>query len=278
MEPTLMQYLAQQAGIAGAAVAEQVQSEVVSSQSANPAEVEAIVQRLSASDTEKREMYNEIYAPFMGTTVPTVAPFLEAAVPGVGVGAGLGDVLAGGNGTIPETEVLTGSLAALAGGAVSGWVGGTLGTILGGLAGWGIGQLVGGEDVSAMNVLEQYTGGGAMANGSTGVTVTGGTYVNGVPFGGPGVPEPPANLVSRAWKTKAFSKTAGEYWVYFWRLIDGRILCWNAAKRTAKIWRPKKPIVMYRGKITLSQAVKTQRILDRLWRTVAKKTKALKLA
>ncbi|GAI07902.1 unnamed protein product, partial [marine sediment metagenome] len=55
-------------------------------------------------------------------------------------------------------------------------------------------------------------------------------------------------------------------------------LCYNAAKREWKMWRPKKPIVLYRGKVTLSQAVKAQRMLDRLWKTVAKRTKALKLA
>lgn len=121
-------------------------------------------------------------------------------------------------------------------------------------------------------------GGNGMASGTTAVSVSGGTSVGGVSFGGPGVPEPPASMVAKAWKTKSFSNTVGEYWVYFWKLTDGRILCWNAAKREAKIWRPKKPIVMYRGKVTLSQAVKTQRMLDKLWRTVAKKTKQLKLA
>ena len=76
------------------------------------------------------------------------------------------------------------------------------------------------------------------------VPINGGTSVGGVSFGGIGVPEPPANMVARAWKTKAFSYTKGEYWVYFWRLIDGRILCWNAAKNEAKIWKPKKNMVL----------------------------------
>jgi len=99
-----------------------------------------------------------------------------------------------------------------------------------------------------------------------------------VPVSGPGVPEPPREMVAKQWKTKAFSKTAGEYWVYFFKLIDGRIMCYNAAKGSWKMWRPKKPIVLYRGKVTLSQAVRTQRMLDKLWKTVAKKTKALKMA
>jgi len=128
---------------------------------------------------------------------------------------------------------------------------------------------------------------GANGNGTTAVAgpaggkgfnqVVGGVYVNGTPLG-IGTPEPPHAMVARQWKTKAFSFTVGEYWVYFYKLIDGRIMCFNAARAEWKIWRPKKPIVLYRGKITLSQAVKTQRMLDRLWRGVAKKTKALKLA
>ena len=122
------------------------------------------------------------------------------------------------------------------------------------------------------------TGGAAMANG-TGVDLWGhaGT-LNGVPVGGPGVPEPPTQMVAKQWKIKSFSKTAGEYWVYFFRLLDGRVMCYNGAKKSWKIWRPKKPIVLYRGKVTLAQAVKVQSLLDKMWRRVAKNTKALKMA
>lgn len=45
-----------------------------------------------------------------------------------------------------------------------------------------------------------------------------------------------------------------------------------------KSWKPKKPIVLSRGSTTLSQAVKAQKYLDKMWRTIAKKTKQLKLA
>ena len=111
--------------------------------------------------------------------------------------------------------------------------------------------------------------------GHEGIVMNGGA----VPVGGPGVPEPPSQMVARQWKTKAFSKTAGEYWVHFFRLVDGRMMCYNAAKREWKMWRPRKPLaVLYRGKTTLSQAIKVQTYLDKLWKTVAKRTKALKLA
>jgi len=123
-------------------------------------------------------------------------------------------------------------------------------------------------------------GGTQMSNGTVDLYGHEGVVMNGggVPVGGPGVPEPPSQMVAKQWKTKAFSNTVGEYWVYFFRLVDGRMMCYNAAKRTWKMWRPKKPIVLYKGSITLSQAVRTQRMLDRLWKTVAKRTKALKLA
>lgn len=63
----------------------------------------------------------------------------------------------------------------------------------------------------------------------------------------------------------------------FWMTQDGRIHT-RTKNGILKSWRPAKPIVMVRGKTTLGQAVKAQRYLDKLWRTVAKRTKALKLA
>jgi len=99
--------------------------------------------------------------------------------------------------------------------------------------GQGIGLLTGGD-----------TGGIGGTSMTTGQSVDGATSLSGVPFGGPGVPEPPAGMVAKTWKTKAFSHTKGEYWVYFWKLLDGRVLCWNEAKREAKIWKPKKNMVL----------------------------------
>ena len=51
-------------------------------------------------------------------------------------------------------------------------------------------------------------------------------------------------MVAKMWKTKAFSNTVGEYWVYHWILIDGRRATYNAAKKQVKVWRPKKNIVL----------------------------------
>ena len=102
--------------------------------------------------------------------------------------------------------------------------------------------------------------------------------VDGISVSGPGVPEPPRAMVAKQWTTHAYSKTIGTFEIFFFMLIDGRIMMYNPAVKGWKIWRPKKPIVLYRGKITLSQAVRAQKMLDRLWKTAAKKTKALKLA
>jgi len=63
----------------------------------------------------------------------------------------------------------------------------------------------------------------------------------------------------------------------FWKTADGKIHTYTK-DGVLKSWRPKKHIVLPRGSTTLSQAVKAQKFLDRLWGTVARKTKALKRA
>jgi len=143
------------------------------------------------------------------------------------------------------------------------------GAVLTGLGGGGWGGLItsglealglGGAAVSLLGLIDKFlpgvsdflsgggesapsTGtGGKMSNetttGSTAVGVSSATSVGGVPFGGPGVPEPPNSMVSKMWKTKSFSNTVGEYWVYHWLLLDGRQMSYNGAKKQAKIWRP----------------------------------------
>jgi len=106
--------------------------------------------------------------------------------------------------------------------------------------------------------------------GLFGINLLGGdtTVVNGIIMGGPGAAEPPAGMIAKEWSTGT---------ARFYLLTDGRICC---RKRNGvwRVWRPKRHIVLPRGTTTLSQAVKAQRYLDRLWSTVAKRTKALKLA
>lgn len=73
------------------------------------------------------------------------------------------------------------------------------------------------------------------------------------------------------------SWTTGPGGQTFYRLASGKIGTMTKMGMW-KTWRPKKHIVLPRGNTTLSQAVKAQKFLDKMWRTVARKTKALKLA
>ena len=151
-------------------------------------------------------------------------------------------------------------------------------SILSGLLGGGVmGGVTGAfEEVTAEAYSKDYLGGVDMGNGGI-PTALG--VVNGVSVAGPGVPEPPRGMVAKQWSVAVHSNTYGTFRMFYFKLIDGRIMCYNPSTRGWKIWRSKKPLaVMYRGKTTLSQAVKVQKYLDRLWRTVAKKTKAVKLA
>lgn len=149
--------------------------------------------------------------------------------------------------------------------------------ILTGLVSLATGATVTESVISGAQVSTATKGGAGMQPG-----LGAGMVVNGVPISGPGVPEPPRAMVARQWVIKLNAdKWAGPgetFYMYFFRLIDGRIMSYHPYLGW-KIWRPKKPLaVMYRGKTTLSQAVKVQKYLDQLWRTVARKTKALKLS
>lgn len=121
-------------------------------------------------------------------------------------------------------------------------------------------------------------GDGMVMQAQKGLQYIDGVAIDGVPILPNGVPEPPPAMVAKEWSIPLHTKYAGSFRMYFFRLIDGRIMCYHPYKGW-KIWRPKKPLaVLYRGKTTLSQAVKVQKYLDGIWKTVAKKTKALKLA
>jgi hypothetical protein len=171
----------------------------------------------------------------------------------------------------PEQQMIAGG-----GELVEAGFGALIPGLVGLLGGW-IGSMLGGDTGGAVTTATQ-------AIATTGSTVTetvnGATTVGGVTIGGPGVPEPPSSMVARAWKTKAFSNTVGEYWIYFWKLIDGRVLMYNAARKEAKIWRQPKPVIgpVYRNKLNLKQYVKMERYLDSVTRTIAKRTKSLKKA
>ncbi|MBA7671229.1 hypothetical protein ES703_79382 [subsurface metagenome] len=152
-----------------------------------------------------------------------------------------------------------------------GLVGGLIGGLIGGetiieAAAPLVGELLGGDDQMTTEVIPG-EGGAVVMNGGA------------VPVSGPGVPEPPRAMVAKQWSIAVRSNTYGTFRVFFFKLVDGRVMCYNPSTKSWKMWRPKKPLaVMYRGKTTLSEAVKVQKYLDKMWKQVAKKTKALKLA
>jgi len=107
---------------------------------------------------------------------------------------------------------------------------------LAGLAAGGVGGAVanlGGAVVSGLA-----TGG----NGTSGALPAAG--VDGIPISGPGVPEPPREMVAKQWVTLVNANDIGNYYVYFFKLHDGRIMCYNPRFQEWKIWRPKKHIVI----------------------------------
>jgi len=288
------EYQALMAAASQAAAGQDVSAQIAAipaaagTQQADWAKVEQIVTDYSRSNQERLlAYYNEVLPQQSADLIeevtaaaPTAEAFVSQSLPAQS-GVESASLIGTGFGVDPTAQAINpDDIPVMQAGLGIGSIAGIIGMISGLWSGynelkdiWDMGSALG---ISGSG--STFEGASSMANGTDMVVVNNGTSVGGVSFGGPGVPEPPASMVAKAWKTKAFSKTSGEYWVYFWKLIDGRILSYNAAKKSAKIWRPKKPIVLYRGSVTLSQAVKTQRMLDKLWKTVAKKTKQLKLA
>jgi hypothetical protein len=91
---------------------------------------------------------------------------------------------------------------------------------------------------------------------------------------GPGVPEPPQALVAKHWRIVVQAKDIGQYWVYYWRLIDGSFVSYNPRTGLWKRWRAVKNIVLPKGRRgpTLKQAARAQSYLDGMYRQIAKKT------
>jgi len=86
--------------------------------------------------------------------------------------------------------------------------------------------------------------GQALAAPGTDLAVGHEAWVNGVPTGGPGVPEPPKYMIAKAWNVKVDSKQYGTFRMQYFRLIDGRCMSYHSPTRTWKIWKPKKHIVI----------------------------------
>lgn len=91
------------------------------------------------------------------------------------------------------------------------------------------------------------------------------TGVGGVPISGPGVPEPPRAMVAKQWNIVTHSATYGTFRVYFFKLIDGRIMCYNPSVKEWKIWRPKKNLVL-----SANPRLKDLKKLDRIYTKMTK--------
>jgi hypothetical protein len=92
--------------------------------------------------------------------------------------------------------------------------------------------------------------------------------VNGVIISGPGVPEPPKAMVSKQWHVKFESQKYGTFQMFYWLLIDGRMMSYHSPTKTWKIWRPKKHIVISRDPrvSTLRKLGKLNKKVERMLR------------
>jgi len=142
--------------------------------------------------------------------------------------------------TMPSFPPLIPILAGIAGGLIAGGAGAAIGEVAGEvLAAPGTGEEVGHEVI-----------------------------INGVPTGGPGVPEPPKWMIAKAWNVKVDSQTYGTFRMYYFMLTDGRCMSYHSPTKTWKIWKPKKHIV-----ISKDPRVSTLRKLGRLNKRVEKMLK-----
>lgn len=118
-----------------------------------------------------------------------------------------------------------------------------------------------------------------MESGEVGVEQAVTQLTSNLPFtpSGPGVPEPPQAMVAKQWVILVHANDIGNYYVYFFKLLDGRITCYNPRLQEWKIWRPKKNIVISSNP-RISQIAKLERTYNKVIRRLAKKSKALKLS
>jgi len=123
-------------------------------------------------------------------------------------------------------------------------VGAALGAIGGALGIPALGEIIGGDTV----------------NGNGGETPA-----LDVPLVGPGVPEPPGAIVAKRWETRVYSNTYGYIKINFYKLTDGRIMCYNNTTRVWKIWRPRKNIVL-----SSNPRLKDLKKLDRVYQKMQK--------
>lgn len=163
-----------------------------------------------------------LYDPGVNVVPPTKTTVTPA---GVGLGAGAGLV---GVGTALATGGVGGALSTLSG------VGGTIGTIAG-IAGLGYG---------ALQALGLGEGGGLFGNNLLGGDTS---YMSGIPLGGPGLAEPPAEWVEKEWHVN-YDGFKLQY--YLVRMPSGRrkIALYNSRTGKWKAWAWRTPRLAVIGK------------------------------
>lgn len=173
---------------------------------------------------------------------PGIAPNVAArmATPGwsgptgVGLGAGAGTVGVGQAATpqpsgLPGAGLIPAALGA-AGIATPAWLLAALG-IAG--AGYGIYQALGGGE----------------GGGIGGINLLGGdtTYRNGIPFGGPGLAEPPASMLLKEWHVN-YDWGRLQYYLVQMPTRGRKIACYNTRTKRWKIWNFNPPHLAVIGK------------------------------
>lgn len=96
-----------------------------------------------------------------------------------------------------------------------------------------------------------------------GLIQSGQQQVGGVPLGGPGLAEPPAEMVAKEWSTGT---------AQFYQLIDGRIMVFSKKKNRWKIYRPAKHIVVPRNP-RVGTLLRADKRTDRLMAKIGKRTR-----
>lgn len=193
---------------------------------------------------------------------PGYSPALTALepLPGPGPGTGLPP--------LPSIMDPTGPGFTAVGGPPPGPVriGGAAPPILGTLVGLGAGALV-----------DTLTGNGGAMQTRLGAALSGtiDTLAEMVPVGGPGVPEPKWG-VARQWKVKACNRDGAEWWVYYFKMLDGSMLMYNPMKKEWKTWKPRVPIVLATVKPNMKTMGKAARFIARQFEQIDKAKKRLR--
>ncbi len=131
----------------------------------------------------------------------------------------------------------------------------------GGLTAAGIGAAVTAGIGGLFDMLSP--GWGVFQSQNQGQSLQGASFgPGGVPLGGPGLAEPPAGWVAKEWHIQLNSKS-GSFQLQFYRLIDGRVMCYNQRTKGWKIWKPSKPMVISRNP-KIKQLIAADKFTDNL--------------